>query len=172
MFQLFSHHQVYYLDHAIKLIDTAKHTILTKYMLKILKVEGTMIKWWICKSNKVYNLKVKILQLYRWRYIGTWSCRVYISQRSSKSYGGNIEAILIVLWCLLVSICLVWRNIADVYAYNTVTYPSAEIGMWIWEALCVQLSEFLVKTLCMLFMYLGMCDFFSWLFNDISIQHT
>jgi uncharacterized protein YbcV (DUF1398 family) len=44
MFRLFSHHQVYYLDHAIKLIDTAKHTILTKYMLKVLKVEGTMIK--------------------------------------------------------------------------------------------------------------------------------
>jgi hypothetical protein len=39
---------------------------------------------------------------------------IYLN-RSSKSHGGNIEAILIVLWCLLVTICLVWRNIAEVY---------------------------------------------------------
>jgi hypothetical protein len=100
MFQLFSHHQVYYFHHAIKLIDTAKHTILTKYMVKVLKVKGTMIKWWIRKSNKIHNLKVKILQLYRWRYIGTWSCRVYISIEvlsRMEAIWGNINSFMMPL---------------------------------------------------------------------------
>jgi hypothetical protein len=36
-----------------------------------------------------------------------------ISRWSTMSYGGNIEAILIVLGCLLVTMCWVWRSLAQ-----------------------------------------------------------